>query len=275
MYIATKRDGFDEPLSSDLSHIILQLAPSDESRRLETCDYEPVSRWVVDTLLEAYETREAGAIAEFYRNLSRKSWAATFRDCLFERQVLTYLKTNRNLPIRGLANPKTTTWTYRGHNGLFTFLDDQTAVDGIKNAVETKTSLHLVPSIPNFPAVDSIVYDPNEVLTCIQITIDGNDHPIALSGLERIQTWLKPSTLAANLHPNKRRRWRFIFIVPSEMAPDFTLQALDGKDKAQVDEWAGQVDQYVLGLKEETIFRGISAEQSAITPQQGEQPVRC
>src|SRR6266852_1721190 len=151
MYIARKRDVFDEPLSSDLSYIILQLTPSDESRRLETCDYEPVSRWVVDTLLEAYETREAGAIAEFYRNLSRKSWAATFRDCLFERQVLTYLKTNRNLPIRGLSNPKTTTWTYRGHNGLFTFLDDQTAVDGIKNAVETKTSLHLVPSIPNFP----------------------------------------------------------------------------------------------------------------------------
>src|SRR5712691_4812690 len=73
----------------------------------------------------------------------------------------------------------------------------------------------------------------------------------------------------------KPRSIGMITLVPSQMAPDFTLQALDGKDKAQVDEWAGQVDQYVLGLKEETIFRGISAEQSAITPQQGEQPVRC
>src|SRR6266852_5596690 len=149
MYIARKRDVFDEPLSSDLSYIILQLTPSDESRRLETCDYEPVSRWVVDTLLEAYETREAGAIADLYRSLSRQPWTATFRGYLFERQVLSYLnlKTNRNLnaPIRRLANSKTMTWTYRGHNGLFTFLDDQTAVDGIKNHLRFR---HRSPSRP-------------------------------------------------------------------------------------------------------------------------------
>jgi hypothetical protein len=192
----------------------------------------------------------------------------------FDLQYLDRIKTNCNLQIRGLTNRKKTTWTYRGHNGLFTFLDDQTTADGIVDAVETKESLHLVPSIIDFPAVDSIAYDPNEVLTCIQIVVNGNDHPIAVSGLEHIQRWLKPSTPAAYLRPDKARPWRFIFVVPSEMAPDFTLQALNGEDKTQMDEWAGKVDQYVLGLKEEMIFHSTRPEERAITPQEGE-PVWC
>ena len=67
-------------------------------------------------------------------------------------------------------------WTYHGHIPFFTFLQDKTAANEIKNVVEANKSLHLVPSAPNFMAVDSIVYDPNEVLTCIQITINMTHH---------------------------------------------------------------------------------------------------
>jgi hypothetical protein len=236
---------------SDLSNTTFQLSPANESRILELCNCEAVSRWVVDRLLEVYETCEAGMAIKLYRNLSGLPWAATFRGCLFERQVLAFfdcMKTGRVMSIRGLSNSDQMMWTYRGHIPFFTFLQDE------------------------FAAVDSIVYDPNEVLTCIQITTNA-DHPVAVSGLERVQKWLKRSTPAENLRPHDTRPWRFIFVVPSETARIFKLQPLEGKTK---DKWAGRVDQYVLGLQEETIFRRRSdwSKQHVITLEQGQQ-VRC
>ncbi|KAI0283967.1 hypothetical protein BGY98DRAFT_949780 [Russula aff. rugulosa BPL654] len=55
----------------------------------------------------------------------------------------------------------------------------------ITKAVRNKERLHIIPLARNFPAVDSILYDPNDpnaVLTCIQITLN-KDHPIAGSDM--------------------------------------------------------------------------------------------
>jgi len=54
------------------------------------------------------------------------------------------------------------TWAYRARIRRFTFLHDLD-FDEIT-----------VPSARNLPAVGSILYDPNEVLTCIQTTIHRN-----------------------------------------------------------------------------------------------------
>jgi len=233
---------------SALSHVIFQIYPADESRLLEECHCETVSRWVFDSFLKACEDRQADATAIFYRNLSGKPWAASFRGCLFERQVLKHLdeiNTHSDLLIRRLTDSGQVTWTYHGPIQRFTF-EEPAVIDKIKTAVETNTALHLVPSALNFPAVDSIVYYPNEVLTCIQITIRSK-HPIAVSGLRRIQRWLKRGTRSADLRPDGTRRWRFVFIVPPEMASTYTLQEL--KDDTKLSEWAGKVEQYVLGLE--------------------------
>jgi len=123
---------------------------------------------------------------------------------------------------------------------------ETTVIDKIKDAVEAGEPLHLVPLAPNFPAVDSIVYYPNEVLTCIQITIR-SEHPIAVSGLRHIQRRLKGGTWSAGLRPKRKRPWRFVFIVPPEMASTFTWQKLNGDTKLGA--WAGKVEQYVLGLE--------------------------
>jgi|SRR5712671_885418 len=116
--------------------------------------------------------------------------------------------------------------------------------------LSTQKPLHLIPLAPNFPAVDSILYDPNDksaVLTCIQITIN-NDHPIVVSGLKDIQSWLDPKNSSlGELRPRKNKPWRFVFVVPSHMAPTFKLQRLDG-------DTPGKVHRYVLGLEEKPIF---------------------
>src|SRR6266403_1293781 len=187
--------------------------------------------------------KAAEPMRPLYSNLSGQPWAASYRGCLFERQVLKHLdgiNTDTNLLIRRLTDSDQVTWTYRGPIQRFTF-QESTVIDKIKNTVKTNEPLHLVPLALNFPAVGSIVYHPNEVLTCVQITIR-SEHPIAVSGLRRIQGWLKGGTWSAGLRP-KRRPWRFVFIVPPEMASTFTLQELKGDTKLGA--WAGKVEQYL------------------------------
>jgi hypothetical protein len=195
---------------------------------------------------------------------------------LFERQVLNHLcgiSEECKFPIRRLTDSKQTTWTYRGPIERFNF-QESTFLDRITEAVQHRRPVHLVPSVCNFPAVDSILYDPDDpdaVLTCIQITIN-KDHPIAVSGFQLIQSWLKVGTPPAGLRPTKTRQWRLLFIVPFGMESTFKSQKLNGDGDTTKGKWAGKVDQYVLALEEQTIFRrSDSSIQRVITSQEGEQ----
>ena len=82
--------------------------------------------------------------------------------------------------------------------------------------------MHLIPLAPNFEAVNSIIYDPNEVLTCIQITLNMK-HSIATKDLKRIQKRVERDISVAKLRPDKGRPWRFIFIVPLYNEENFKL----------------------------------------------------
>jgi hypothetical protein len=93
------------------------------------------------------------------------------------------------------------TWTCHGRIPRSVF-QETTVIGTITSAVATNEPVHLVPSATNFPAVDSIVYYPNDVLTCIQTTMDYG-HPIAVSGLRRIQRWLQSPL--EDLHPKKNK----------------------------------------------------------------------
>ena len=226
----------------------------------------------MDYILHVYKMHEADMACKLYRNLLQEPWAATFWGCLFERQVLAYFNhigTTHELSIRWLTDSYKMPWTYHGPISLFTFLQDEIATDEIKNAVEANKSLYLVPSVSNFPSIDLIIYDLNEVLTYIQITISMT-HDINVSGLQHIQKWLKHSMLVDELCPLKRRQWHFIFIVLLKIAPKFELQMLKGEGLST---WPRKMDQYVLGLKEKTIFR-MKSKSGTIISEQGEL-VRC
>ena len=142
-------------------------------------------------------------------------------------------------------------WTYRGPIPRVKF-DKSSVRRQIQEAIEQQNAQHLVPKAKNYAAVDSIIYDPNDtVLTCIQVTMNGY-HPIAVSGLRDVQSWLERDTMSANLRPKKERPWRFFFVVPSTLESNFKPQTFKGDTKNS--EWAGKVDQYVLGLEENRIF---------------------
>jgi hypothetical protein len=257
----------------DISHRIFQIYPPDRERIFSECRFEPVSSWALDVLLKEFHTYRADALAEFYRQISGMTGAEAFKGFVFERLALRYLDTindESKLSIRPLTSSNQMTWTYRGPIGRFTF-QESTVSDKITEAVQNKGPVHLVPLAPNFPSIDSIVYDPKEVLTCIQATIS-RKHPIAVSGLQRIQGWLKLGSELAHLRPSDDRRWRFIFIVPSDMASTFKLQQFAGDSDRG--EWAGKVDQYVLGFDVSRVFSAIGTglDQAKKSKQSSENP---
>ena len=68
-----------------------------------------------------------------------------------------------------------------------------------------------------------------------------------VSGLQRIQSWLKRHTPIEALRPSNDTPWRFVFVLPFRIADKFKSQKLTGN-------WDGKVHQYVSGLDVQTIY---------------------
>ena len=241
--------------SSHVSHAVFEMSSTSKDRLWFDCQIGAVSPWALDLLLQAWEDAPADAAAKFHRSVIRMRQAGTLRGDMFERQVLKHLdaiSSHHTFSIRSLSTSVTKQWVYPGPARRFTF--ELPAFAGALNAaIENKEPLHLVPYNHNFPAVDSILYDPNsEVLTCIQITTR-DTHPIDVSGLQKIQGSLKRKSPLESLRlSHQGKPWRFIFIVPLAIESTFGVQPFQG-DTAK-GEWAGKVDQYILGMEEDTIF---------------------
>jgi hypothetical protein len=267
---------------STILHTIFQIYPSktDTEQLLAKCHFAAVSRWALDVFVREYEARKADAAADFYHDIEAMPGAGSLTGYLFERQVLNHLSgisEECEFSIRRLTDSEEVTWTHPGGIDRVNFQEstELTFSKGITDAVERRKPVHLVPSVGNFAAVDSIFYDPDDpdaTITCIQITMN-KKHPVAVSGLRHIQSCLRLDGPLEGLRPTSNRKWRFLFVVPSRMSTTFKSQRL--KDDTLYGEWAGKVDQYVLGLDDETLFGRTfdSSAQLAITPQEGEQQV--
>ncbi|KAI0003231.1 hypothetical protein BJV74DRAFT_881693 [Russula compacta] len=140
--------------------------------------------------------------------------------CLIERDTNTFKFDARDLALWKVR------YFWKGvlYHDPYVNTEESNVISKITEAVEKKEPLHLVPLAPNFPAVDSIIYDPNDakaVLTCIQVTIT-EKHPIAVKSLQRVQSWLNPNHSSLKyLRPTKTKPWRFLFVVPSDKASGF------------------------------------------------------
>lgn len=256
---------------ANVSHTVFQIFPADTDagRSLSNCHFEAVSRWALDVLLTQYEITKANKAAEIYRVTSGTIFTASLRGTVFERQVLNHfchIRTECKFSIRRLTGFRNPEWTYRGPIRNFTF-EKETVNNAITEAVQNKEPLHLIPSVSNFAAADSILYDPNDpnaVVTCIQVARN-NNHPISLSGLQDIQRWFELGTPLKDLRPNKKRPWRFVFVVPFGLAREFKPQGFKGDAGGEA--WDGKVHQCVLELEDGKIFRGVtdSSDESATT----------
>jgi hypothetical protein len=243
---------------STISHRIFQIFPANEDRLLASCRFEIVSRWALNLLLHKYEVHTMTVAADFYLGISTMPEAASLRGHIFERQVLNYLSDiggRHEFPLRRLSDSIGITWVYSGRVRRFMF-HESTIRSEITKAVENKEQLLMIPLARNFPAVDAILYDPKDessLLTCIQITRN-KDHDIFVPGLRCIQSWLKRKTVLEPLRPSTKTPWRFVFVVPFGMMDTFKSQDLVANKTNNVGDWPKKVHQYVLGLKDESIF---------------------
>ena len=232
-----------------VSHSIFQNFPRDKQRQLSECGFRLVSHWAFRLFIEEYKSHEAHRANDFYRQISGVPRAASLWGHVFEQKVLHHIDTcgGRKFEIRGLSSPSIITWECPAPIRRYTFLREADFIREITKAIKENKSLHLVPSASNFEAVDSIIYTPNEVLTCIQATVSG-EHAISVPGLQRLQNWLGAKPPLAHLCPLPHRPWRLIFIVPPGDASTYEMQQFNKDTKTG--EWAhsGKVLQYVLGL---------------------------
>ena len=211
--------------------------------------------WALDLLLKKYESRQSDAAFNFYHYITGIRSAATLRGNMMERQVLKYfdsLDCPQTFEIRSLADSTISNWTYPGPVKRASF-QSSSFTSLLSSAVSSGQALHLVPLDPNFPAIDSVLYDPSSsVLTGIQVTRD--EHPVAVSGLKRIQGWLRQQSTLDHLQSSiPYNHWRLVFVIPEPAAASFEQQPMEGD--ARGNEWAGKVDQYVLGLQEDTLWK--------------------
>lgn len=240
--------------TKSISHSVFQLSPSinDDERLLDDARISSVSTWALTVLLNTYKKRQANASYEFYKLLKGSQGTGPLRGAMFEAQVLEYLaalKGQEQFAIRRLSNSDTDQWTYPGPT-TSSFSHSSTFTQSLRDAVTQEISLLLVPQ-PNFAAVAAILYTPRDVLTGIQVTVN-TVHPVAVVGLQRIQKWLKQKSILDNLRPSVRGdHWRLIFVVPDDQAFSFEIQKFEGNGS---DGWLKKVDQWVLGMNEDTIW---------------------
>lgn len=227
-----------EPLFASVFHLF----PKNDMRLYDEAEVAAVSPWALDVLLNAYEGRQAGVTFQFYKWVVTYPYAATLQDQIFQRQVVRYfdsLEGAKQFTVRSLVDSTTSQWMYPGPTEVSS-LQSFTATWLLHDAVTHKTPLYL------------ILYNPGQGLTGIQFATQ-TEHPVAVVGLERVQAWLKRSAAPLDLQPSiSGNHWRLIFVVPDNIATRFTTQSFIGDTDTQ--EWSQKADQYVLGVKEETIW---------------------
>jgi hypothetical protein len=155
-----------------------------------------------------------------------------------------------------------TKWVYPGPAKRVVF-QTSTLTQSLLSEVQP---IHLVPKDPNYAALDSLVYG-TDGLTFNQATVS-TEHPVAVVGPKRVQGCLKRNTPLASLRLSKDNHWPLTFIVPDSIADSFTKQPFEG-DTAK-GEWASKVDQYVLGLREATVWGRTQARNASLSMPDGD-----
>ena len=166
--------------------------PKDDQCLLAEAQIAAVSPCALDNLLGAYNGQQADVPYNFYCLIMKAFRMRILWGQMFERQVFKFfasLKENTSFRMRSLDNSTTSDWVYPGPTSYSSFRP-LTVIQLLEVAVTLKKPLCLTatPNPSNFPAVVSILYDPSQGLTGIQITAQ-TTHPVAVMGFKQIQKW--------------------------------------------------------------------------------------
>jgi len=227
----------------------------DPKRLFINATFRASSTWVLDKLLLVYEARMNDAAWEFYNTVEGSRDSAALQGKIWERQVHNFVH-SRTIPLTltaiSLEGQPATTWDVPVGVCRRSF-DIRSFLCILEDAIQKRIPSYLVPLVPNFPTIDSLLYKPDEPFRAIQIT-KASRHPADVAGFKRIQQWMKLKSLASPLRPSAAKPWHFVFVVPSGAADTFTKQSLIGTE-TDVRVWAKKIKQFVVELPKEEVLK--------------------
>ena len=231
---------------------LFQISSRHDHRWFANCHFEPVSNWSFQKLLERFEKEQDDAIRVLYNRIRKEpKLAILMRGLTWERQCHIFfqsLKFPRSFVLRSLDDPSISiTWDYPGPTKYESF-EPRSFSSQLQALIQDKTPAYLKPMLTIFSTLDSLVYQPG-ILDILQMTVRV-EHPSSTAGFGLIQKWLRVKSPASHLRPSKDRPWKFIFVVPEEMAASFEQVSFGGV-------WDSKVKQYVLGLSDDDVGLGV------------------
>ncbi|KAF8622926.1 hypothetical protein AX15_006639 [Amanita polypyramis BW_CC] len=233
-------------------HRAFVVYPTDKGRLWDGGLVKAISEGAMNSIIKTLDKRSADAAFDLYRSTRASSLAPTFRGNLWERKVHGYLARGaRSFIIRSLdGEPEGRLDLLEGLEHSV-FGPPQELSGKIADHVEARKSVYLQPISENFASLDSIIYQPNELLICLQIT-NASSHPIKTKGLKALQSLLSPNNeFLCPLRPTFKKPWIIVFVVPTPMEKSFLRQSITGDASAI---WSKKTVQYVLGLDEHAVF---------------------
>lgn len=235
-------------------HRAFVVHPSDKARSLFSSYVEAISTSATKAIIRELNKQSADSAFNLYQSLRGSSKAASFRGNLWELKAHEYLphRGGSSFTIRSLEDAPNTKLHLPAEILYSVFGPPQEMSGTIANCVETGKAVYLQPISDNFASLDSILYQPNNPLIGIQVTI-AETHSIQTKGLKYLQSYLsRENRLLSPLRPTSEKPWTILFVVPQPMAAAFTKQEIKGEAS---DVWSKKTVQYVLGLDEHEVFR--------------------
>ena len=236
-------------------------------------------------LLRAQVIEHNLSISTIYHDLKVNKDAAEIVGTMWERAVHAYLQ---NLPTK-------TTFTLKALGDYA----DRTLIDlivdpamqfsccgsdadfqyALTNSLESFASCYMFPLSKTFPSVDSVAltFDTGWQFDLFQMSIAVGVHPIKVSGLQAMQSWLKLDTILKELRPTTTSPFAISLVLPKRPSNSFRRQslmaakeesssipskrrrtetgsALSGDEDHLVTFWEKKIRQYVLALDEDEVF---------------------
>jgi hypothetical protein len=219
---------------------------SDDDHLFSNCLVCPVTDMALSNYLSKYKTKLLAGPHKLYKFLEREPKLSYTNKYIFQwacDEFFRSLEECRSFPVRSLDDPrKSITWQYPDNHAGYS----KSHLSELQTQIEGGTPGHVIHPYTTFPTFNYMVYTPDG-FEFVQMTT-GVDYAGSTTGFERVQRWLdRIGENSQHLQPSTTRRWKFIFVVPEEIAPSFTKWTFG-------DGWDEKVAQYVLGLSQRQIW---------------------
>jgi hypothetical protein len=223
---------------------------SEDDHLFSNCLVRPVTDIALGYYLSKYERKLPLGPHKLYKFLEREPKLSSTNSHMFQwacEKFFESLMQAHSFTVRSLDDPrKTTTWVYSGH------ISNYSSPKSISSRLRTQFQSGKVgkarSTYTTFPSFNNMVCISDGVSMEFVRMMTGVDCYGDAAGFERVQRWLNRSPEdSQHLQPSTKRPWKFIFIVPEEIATSFTKWTFGNG-------WDEKVAQYVLGLSRRQIW---------------------